>query len=316
MRSVRDELAKEYANLRLARPYEQVEDSLLRLIDPQSLPVDSLLDAAARATPATLAAWRRGRLKDMAATLFVHGNLRLDETRALAALVQDRLDVVERPHELPMARRVTDALRFEHTVEHDDATYLLYVQGRNDSVEERARLALIGRMVSARYFTALRTERQLGYIVDASDQLIARHPGIVFVVQASRAGVDEIEALTQAFLDDQRRWFRELPTDEFEEYKSGYQGTLDMVDVSNDARVSRLLADLTDRVLTFDSETRLKDAVADLEVADLAAAYEALIDPARGNRLTVFSRGKPGTAPTDGEPIASITAFKRGEDGP
>jgi len=297
---LRGELAKEYANLRLARPYEQVEDSLYRLIDPQALPVESLVDAAARATPASLAAWRRDRLEDMAATLFVHGNLRRKEARALAALVQDRLDVVARPHELPKARRVTGAARFEHDVEHDDATYLLYVQARNDSVDERARVALISRMLNARYFTALRTERQLGYVVDAYDLSIARHPGIVFVVQVSKAGVDEVESLTREFLDAQRSWFRELPADEFEEYRNGYLSLLDMVDVSNDDRVARLHADLTDRILTFDSERQLKDVVADLGAADLADAYDALIDPARGNRLTVFSRGKPGVGPDDG----------------
>ena len=202
-------------------------------------------------------------------------------------------------------------MRFEHRVEHDDATYLLYVQGRDDSMDERARVALIGRMLSARYFTALRTERQLGYVVDASDKPIARHPGIVFVVQASRAGVDEIEDLTREFLDAQRSWFRELPEDEFEEYKEGYLGLLDAIDTSNDARVARLLADLTDRILTFDSREQLKDAVSGLEAGDIADAYEALIDPAGGNRLTVYSPGKPGTEPEDGEPITSVAEFKR-----
>ena len=60
-------------------------------------------------------------------------------------------------------------------------------------------------MLTARYFTALRTERQLGYIVNAYDSPIARRAGLAFTVQASSVGVAEIEALTQAFLEDQRR---------------------------------------------------------------------------------------------------------------
>ena len=308
---LREELAKEYASLELARPYEQLEDSLHRLIHPSALPVEALVDAAARATPAMLADWRRERLDSLAATLFVHGNLKKNETRALAALVQDKLDIVLRPHELPEARRVAGAMRFEHRVEHDDATYLLYVQGRDDSMDERARVALISRMLGARYFTALRTERQLGYVVDASDRPIAGHPGIVFVVQAARAGVDEIEDLTREFLDAQRSWFRELPEDDFEQYKKGYLGLLDAVDISNDARVARLLADLTDRILTFDSREQFKDVVAGLESGDIADAFDALIDPARGNRLTVYSPGKPGAKPEDGEPITSVREFKQ-----
>ena len=121
----------------------------------------------------------------------------------------------------------------------------------------------------------------------------------------------EIEALTNAFLEEQRAWFRTLSKDELEVRKSGYIAALTRADRNNYRRASRLLGNLSMRVLTFDYGQQLADAVARLEPSDVADAYDALVDPARGNRLTVFSRGKPGTAPIDGEPIDSIMAFKR-----
>lgn len=316
--AARSELAKEYANLRLARPYEQVEDALYRLVHPDYLPLDALADATARATPAALADWRRERLAALGATLFAYGNMRKDDVLGVAALAQRRLGIVERPHRIPRAKRVAGAARrYERAVEHDDATYLLYLQGESDAAEERARIGLIGRMLTARYFTALRTERQLGYIVNAYDNPIARHAGLVFTLQASSVGVAEIEALTQAFLDDQRSWFRGLSAEEFEAYKQGYLAPLERAsDLNHHDRIARLLDDLDYRTLTFDSRAQLRDAVASLEAADIADAYEALIDPERGNRLTVYSRGKPGTPPASGEPIPSIMAFKRGGNAP
>ena len=307
--AARSELAKAYANLRLARPYEQMEDALYRLVHPDYLPLDALVRAAAGATPAALAAWRRERLSHMGATLFAYGNMREDDARAVAASAQRRLAVVERGHRPPRARRIGGAaLRYERPVDHDDATYLLYLQGMSGAVEERARIGLIGRMLTARYFTALRTERQLGYIVNAYDSPIARHAGLAFTVQASSVGVAEIEALTHAFLDDQRSWFRALSADEIEAYKQGYLAPLERTsDLNPRDRIARLLDDLTYRTLSFDSRAQLRDAVADLEAADIANAYEALIDPERGNRLTIYSRGKPGTAPEDGELITSIS---------
>ena len=312
--AARSELAKAYANLRLARPYQQVEDALHRLVHPDYQPLDALFQATARATPAALAAWRRERLSDLGATLFAYGNMREDDARAVAASAQRRLAIVERPHGPPRARRIVGDRRYERPVHHDDATYLLYIQGMSDAVAERARIGLIARMLTARYFTALRTERQLGYIVNAWDSPIARHAGLAFTVQASSVGVAEIEALTQRFLEDQRSWFRALSTDEFEAYKEGYLAPLERAsDLNHRDRIARLQDDLAYRTLTFDSRRQLRDAVASLEAAEIADAYEALIDPERGNRLTVYSRGKPGTEPRGGQPITSIEEFKRTE---
>lgn len=312
--AVRATLRREYANLSSAPPYEQMGDSLYRLIHSHGFPLTALVEAADGATLATLAAWRRDALVDLGATLFGHGNLHAKDAQTLAASAQRRLGIVDRPHHAPRAKRLVDARRYEHSVDHDDAVYLLYLQGESDSMDDLARLGLIGRMVGARYFTALRTERQLGYVVGAYANPIARHAGLVFIVQASRVGVAAVEALTRQFLEDQRSWFRELSRSEFEAYRDGYIAPLERPsDFNQHERTTRLLDDLTHGVLTFDSKMQLRDAVASLEAVDVADAYDALIDPARGNRLTVYSRGKPGTEPSDGEPITSIEDFERTE---
>ena len=225
-------------------------------------------------------------------------------------MADQRLGIVERPHLKPTARRLSGSLRFEHAVDHADAAYGLYVQGASSGIGERARIGLIGTMLGSRYFTALRTEKQLGYIVHAYALPIARHPGLVCVVQASTAGADEIEALTMAFLDAQRSWFAGLADDEFDEHKRGYIAALTRADRNNYERMSRLVVDLDARVLTFDERERLASAVARLTTADVASAFETLIDPTRGNRLTVYSVGSAGGAARDGTPLASIEAFR------
>ena len=246
----------------------------------------------------------------MGATLLVHGNLLEDDARSLAELAQQRLGIVDLPHVLPAVRQLAGSRRYEHAVDHDDAAYGLYIQGASDTIKERARIGLIGRMLSARYYTALRTERQLGYIVQAYALPILRHPGIACVVQASRVGADEVETLTRAFLNDQRTWFRGLSEAELDEHKDGYLAALSQADRNNYDRMGRLVTNLSRRILTFDERERLAGAVALLEPAEVADAYDALIDPDRGNRLTVFSPGIAGTSAQDGVPISSIEAFR------
>lgn len=305
----RTELAKAYADQKLRRPHEQVVDAVYRVLHPSMWPVDALIDAVERATPEALSAWRTTRLTTMGATLLIHGNLLKDDARSLATLVQQRLGIVELPHVLPTARHLDGSLRYERAVEHDDAAYALYIQGESDSIKERARIGLIGRMLGGRYYTALRTEKQLGYIVQAYALPIARHAGIVCVVQASKSGAGEVETLTRAFLEEQRVWFRGLSEAELEEYKNGYVAALTRADGNNYDRVSRLVSNLAARVLTFDEREQLADAVMRLTPGEVADAYDVLIGAVRGNRLTVYSPGQAGTVPQDGTPVSSIDAF-------
>ena len=165
-------------------------------------------------------------------------------------------------------------------------------------------------LLGVRYYRALRTERQLGYVVQPYALPIARHPGIACVVQASKAGVEEVETRTRTFLDEQREWFRGLSEAELGEYGNGLVASLTRADGNNYDRVSRLVADLAARVLTFDERERLADAVARLGPVEVADTYDRLVDPARGNRLTVFSPGIAGTAARDGASILSIEAFR------
>ena len=309
--AARATLTEAYANQKLRRPHEQVKETIYHLLHPGVWPVDDLLNALSRATPETLAAWRRMRLTGMGATLLVHGNLLEEDARSLAALVQRKLDIVELPHKLPNARRLEGSRRYEHAVDHDDAAYVLYLQGARDGIDERARIGLIGRMLAARYFTALRTERQLGYIVQAYALPIARRPGIAFVVQAPTAGAREIETLTRTFLEEQRGWFAGLSAAEFGQYRTGYVATVSGSDRNNHDRVSRLIGDLAARVLTFDERERLAEAASRLTRAEVAAGYGALIDPGAGNRLTVYSPGVADTAPGDGAPVSSMEAFRQ-----
>ena len=142
----REEFAKSYTNLARERPYQQVSSRLRHLVHSWVWPDEALTAAVHRVTPEALEAWRKTRLRGMGATLFVHGNQRPEDARSLATLVHRRLTITEMPHELPVARHVDASRTFEHAIDHDDAAFLLYVQGESDAVEERARVGLIGRL--------------------------------------------------------------------------------------------------------------------------------------------------------------------------
>ncbi|MCY3820840.1 MAG: insulinase family protein [Gammaproteobacteria bacterium] len=293
----RTEQIKTYVNMRFRHPYVQVANAIGQTLHPDIWDWEVLLEAARNATPESLEAWRREMVRGVRATLFVHGNLTEPDARNLAAIAARHLAVSNAAPDLSVATVLEGARRIEREVDHDDAVYLLYLQGDGPTFGERARLGLLGRMLGPRYFKALRTEQQRGYVVQAYRHSVERHPGIVFVVQSPGTDAAGLEAATTAFIEAQREWLREIPPEELEDHKRGYIAALTRRDQNLMDRFSRLRGDLHDRVLTFDSAKRLADAVAVLDATTLSLAYERLIDPATGNRLTIFSRGGFDSAP-------------------
>ncbi len=160
-------------------------------------------------------------------------------------------------------------------------------------------------MLNDRYFTAFAADDDQTYVAHARALPIARLPGVMFV-QFSETDAEELETRTQAFLDEQRSWLRELSEAELEEYKSRCIETLPPLDRNNRDRMARLARNLAARVLTFDERDQFVRAVRQLTVAEIADAYDSLVDPSRGNRLTVYSPGPAGTVPQDGMLVSSV----------
>jgi len=53
-------------------------------------------------------------------------------------------------------------------IDHNDASMVLYVQDEASSFENRARSTLLTHLVAPGFFSSLRTEQQLGYVVSAN----------------------------------------------------------------------------------------------------------------------------------------------------
>lgn len=74
--------------------------------------------------------------------------------------------------------------RFSIPVQHADSSVVLYLQGATDSLRERAEFAVLQNMLDAPFYTRLRTEKQLGYVVGSQIMPLNRVPGLLFYVQS------------------------------------------------------------------------------------------------------------------------------------
>ncbi len=86
-------------------------------------------------------------------------------------------------------------------VDHDDVAVGLYVQGPSDNIEDQAKMVLLRQILESPFYSQLRTEQQLGYIVFLTSMKVKAVPGSLFVVQSPRASVEEIKQAITTFID-------------------------------------------------------------------------------------------------------------------
>lgn len=312
----RDQLRRDWENSVKDRPYPQAYAELGRLIMSPSWEPELLAQTISKVSLDELIAWKKTFLERINIEALLVGNLDDKHANALvqiarAALVGNLPAVPDRHRRVVKLVGQTPLLR-DLALEHDDAVMVYYVQGTSETYAEAARYALLAHMMGPGYFDDLRTERQLGYVVFATEADMRRVPGIAFIVQSPVAPVGQLAALTTQFVQSFQQRLAQMSDDDFEAQRAGLLSQLRERDTNLSRRSSRLWADLELDVATFDSRERTAQALEALTREQFTRFYGAFLQRNQG-RLIVFSQGKFHGAPLPaGKLVEGPPAFQEG----
>jgi secreted Zn-dependent insulinase-like peptidase len=168
-------------------------------------------------------------------------------------------------------------VRAQIPVDHADAALMLYLQGRNDSLGERAQLLLIAEMLSAPFYTSLRTEKQLGYVVAAFASNHLRVPGLALLVQSSSVDEQALRSEFDQFLRGYTEQVVALNEDDLNRYKNSV--------LSNLQETPKNLAELNNRYMEsiklgyedFDFRSLLAAEISRVSLDSFTQAYKVLV---------------------------------------
>lgn len=307
---LRQELIRDWRNYREDRPYSQAYGALGYLMLSNRWPPDMLVAELENITPATLTTWLETRATTFHVLGLHHGNVPVESAWALASELQEYLELGAFKRQAPQVVNLAGSARYQLQVDHSDAAMVLYLQDPDASVESRARSALAASMMRQAYFTSLRTEQQLGYVVALNDQTLRDRGGLAFIVQSPVASAAELERATQAFVTEQADAVHAMSEEAFAGYKQGLISRLTERDRNVVERGRRLWTNLDLGVTTFDMSAQLAAAVAELSKADMAAFISGTAAGFDDHRLLVYSNGQFEEAPTDGTALHSVRDFK------
>ncbi|MEZ5557216.1 MAG: insulinase family protein [Pseudomonadales bacterium] len=308
--ALKAELLRELGNYREERPYSQTYGALGYLLLSSRWPPEALISALEDVTVADLNSWRSTRLGAFNVVGLQHGNVDAADAAQLVDVLDTTLPLAAVARLQPQVHELDARVRYDIPIDHDDASMVLYVQDPDSSYASRAASALATQLLRQAYFTSLRTEQQLGYVVTITNPTLRDRSGLAFVVQSPVASAARLESLTLGFLEQERPALEDMSEADFERYKQGLVVLLTEQDKNLTERGQRYWSDLLLGVTTFDSNARIANAVAALDKQDMLAFLDRFDERLERARLIVYNRGKFAEVPEDGTLLTDVIAFK------
>ena len=202
-------------------------------------------------------------------------------------------------------------------IEKKDSTIALYIQGADQTIEDRANMSLLAQIVQTPFFSELRSVQKLGYIVFSYYSPVGEVPGISFVIQSAEVDPDHMKAAIDEFLGNFPDQVVKISDEEFEAYKSGLAGQLRKKPDSLGERSEIYWTSLDRKDFRFEHREALARTI---EQIDRQSFDEFVLNSLTGQnkrRLTVFGYGKNHGLPEsptayDGVRIDDVHEFKQG----
>jgi secreted Zn-dependent insulinase-like peptidase len=289
---LKEDMLRELQNARKENPYQQVYGRLQdELLDARWTP-EQMTPAVASLTRESLMAWRDRTLSAVSVESLLLGNVNQQRADDLFKLLKQRLNVFAVEVTSPVVAEVEGANTLGIEIDHDDASMVVFVQDEGSSFEDRAKSALLVHIVSPKYFSSLRTEQQLGYVVFTVNTRLRERAGVSFIVQSPVVGPDELRRRTLAFIETQVQRLAEMSEEEFGANKGGLITSLTQRDRNLAQRAGRYWADLDQGIVTFDSRHQVAAAVSELSLDDIRV-FLGDVQAKLGNQYVyVYSEGK------------------------
>ncbi|WP_207061996.1 insulinase family protein [Motiliproteus sp. SC1-56] len=285
------DLQRSLENSRKDKPYNQaIEEVYLRLLSPQwslEQKLAALADIDAAALKDHIAAlYSKGEAEALA-----HGNLLRRQALALSEPLEQVLLAGVEPLAVAegQVRQLAAGEQIHNLeLEHNDSAIAFYLQGPNKNLQTRARYGLLAKVIASPFYTQLRTEQQLGYVVFASAMPILEHPGIAMVIQSPRATGQQLQQAIETFLDDRgRELIAALDAEEMEQFRQSLLVELLQKEQKLSERTNRYWQEIDRGYTEFDSRERLAEAISSTDKDALLETYDNLT-----RRLLVRSTGQ------------------------
>lgn len=230
----------------------------------------------------------------------IFGNYPQRQARQVAKLLTtsfltDEVVTRQRQVEMPetgVAKIQPGVLALERETAYQDAAIMVYVQGDELSKSQRITFGLTGQIINAKFYSTLRTEKQLGYVVASGAYPIYDIPGMYFLIQSPVAGPDTLLTEIRQFLMDKRSGLSTMSEDEFDRQKKSLMNKLLEQPKNLSAQSAQFWGDIVDNYSDFDQREQLIKALEETSFSQWKEAFSKYIANDDWRALIVYANGQ------------------------
>ena len=228
--------------------------------------------------------------------VLVSGNHTEQGAKAIVEQLSGAMQLARVDNPQIVARLEPGAIEAQIPVDHEDSVMVLYKQGADDSLRERALFAVLGEMLSAPFYNSLRTEKQLGYVVSAFASHFGPVPGLALLAQSPVADEAALQQEFEGFLAGYTQQVGALTQADLERYQLSLLGNLEEKPKNLSEMNGRFVESLGMGYEDFDFRPQLASAIRALTLAELQQAYGDLV--AKESRSLWLKTAEPGSENT------------------
>lgn len=248
---------------------------------------------------------------------FAYGNLQAGPVSKVVKVLQEKLGdkaltegqrFKEKVRQIPPGKSHS----FTRKMQVDNSALVTELQIGQRDPELLAALMVIDNLMQPRFYNDLRTNQQLGYIVNSGMTIMEKTLGMIFIIQSGEYNTEILEERTTAFLEKFFLSLNELSQEELKKTKkSVLHGKLQKTS-SLTGEAGRLFNLAFERNAEYDVNSKEIQALQDLSLDTLQKLTSSYFHHSRQRKLFLRMTGKEQQAgKTSGESIVSIKKFKQ-----
>ncbi len=245
----------------------------------------------------------------------IHGNWTDEQAKESVSILLNSLNgqslpMNERYEQVVEVLNPGERIQFSREVEDNNNSLSYTIQVGEKDLALMAKAFILASIVENDFYTEMRTNQQLGYIVWSFQQRTEKRMFFRFLIQSSTHGPFEMSKRVKVWLKTTEKIFANLSDEGFEKHRQAKIIALEKEGDSIGAVVGDLYSLATDEEGDFLFKKKLIQAIKDLSKNDvIEKARELFLDP-QTPRLEVLMRAKGSKERVPASAITSVAGFK------
>lgn len=282
---IHSQLLRHWQNSEKNKPVAQLFGLITSTLQPNNPSMLKLASQLPSITFDEVTAFHSELFSEIHLEAFAYGNWNKEQADQFANFIHDSVfcdsrqptDEILRPL---LSIQNAGNIHLQKTIENADNGIVVYYQSPDLSYAERARMMLLNHMLSTPFFQALRTEKQLGYLVGTGYVPLNQYPGLALYIQSPNYQPEQLLEEIDSFLISFTKNLQTLPMETWKQYQSSIVGHL-LENASNlKARSQRLWHSIANRSANFEEKSHIAKAVQSITLNELREfAEQKLLSP-------------------------------------